>query len=317
MSESGIRSSALDTIGGTPLLRLRTVVPAGAGQVLVKVEGGNPTGSYKDRMARAIIEGAERRGDLPPGRRVVEFTGGSTGSSLAFVCAVKGHPLTLVSSDAFAPEKLRTMRAFGAELLVVPSDGGRITPDLFVRMREQVDDIIARDGAFWTDQFNNRDALVGYATLGEEILEQAHRGGAAVDVFCAGVGTAGMLAGVSTALRRAGSSARVVALEPTTSPVLTAGTGGPHRVEGLATGVVPPLLTEDVYDQARAVDEQVARQLALALARQEGILAGTSGALNVLGAIGLAEELGAGHTVVTVTPDTGLKYLAGDLFTSG
>jgi cysteine synthase A len=314
MESTGVRSSILAAIGGTPLVRLHHVVPAGAAEVLVKLEGGNPTGSYKDRMALAMVEGAERRGALRPGQRIVEFTGGSTGSSLGLVCAVKGYPLSLVSSDAFSPEKLRTMRAFGADLTVVPSEGGRVTPDLFVRMRSEVLRIIERDGAFWTDQFHNTDALEGYAGMGREILAQTAASETAIDAFCAAVGTAGMLVGVSEALRAGGSPARVVALEPSTSPTLTAGTGGPHRVEGTATGIVPPLLSRDAYDEARAVDEGEGRDLARRLAHEDGIFAGTSSALNVAGALGLAQELGPGATVVTVAVDTGLKYLAGDLF---
>jgi cysteine synthase A len=314
MDSIGIHESILDTIGGTPLIRLGACVPEGAADVLVKVEGGNPTGSYKDRMALAMIEGAERSGKLQPGQRVVEFTGGSTGSSLAFICAVKGYPVTLVSSDAFSAEKLRTMRAFGADLVTVPSVDGRITPDLFVRMREEVDRIVKDQNAFWTDQFHNLDALDGYRVMGEEMVAQAAASGVTIDTFCAAVGTAGMLAGVSRALRASGDRVHVVALEPTSSPVLTTGIAGPHRVEGIATGIVPPLLTPDVYDEARAVDETEARALAVRLARTEGIFAGTSSALNIAGAIATARELGAGKTVATVAIDTGLKYLAGDLF---
>ena len=314
MESVGVRQSVLAAIGGTPLIRLNRIVPQGAAQVLVKLEGSNPTGSYKDRMALAIIEGAERQGELQPGRRVVEFTGGSTGSSLAFVCAVKGYPLSLVSSDAFSPEKLRTMGVFGADLTVVPSDGGRITPDLFVRMRTEVARIVEQEGAFWTDQFHNTDALVGYAGLGQEIAAQAAVGGLQVHTFCAAVGTAGMLVGVSRALRAVDTAVRVVAFEPATSPMLTLGSGGPHRVEGTATGIVPPLLTADSYNEARTVDEGDARLLARRLAREEGIFAGTSSALNILGAITLAAELSPRDTVVTVAVDTGMKYLAGDLF---
>jgi cysteine synthase A len=276
--------------------------------VLVKLEGGNPTGSYKDRMALAMIEGAEASGVLRPGQRVVEFTGGSTGSSLAFVCAIKGYPLTVVSSDAFAEEKLRTIRAFGADLIVVPSENGRITPDLFVRMRHEVDRVVERDNAFWTDQFNNTDALRGYRLLGEELLAELP----AIDVFTAGVGTGGLLAGVGQTIRP--STGRLVALEPTSSPMLTSGYGGPHRVEGLATGIVPPLLTPDAYDEARAVDEAEARRLVKQLAQRDGVFAGTSSALNILGAIQLATELTPDQTVVTVAADTGLKYLTGDLY---
>jgi cysteine synthase A len=314
MSHPGVQISALDTIGNTPLVRLRHLVSVRSADVLVKVEGGNPTGSYKDRMALAMIEGAERRGSLRPGQRVVEFSGGSTGSSLAFVCAVKGYPLSIVTSDAFAIEKHRTMSAFGADLTVVPSDDGRITPDLFVRMREELDRIVEREGAFWTDQFHNTDALQGYGKLGEEILEQTKAEGVSIDAFCAAVGTAGMFVGVATALQIGNSNTRFVALEPDSSPMLTQGTSGPHRVEGIATGIVPPLLSAGPRYESRAIDETSARSMALPLARSEGIFAGTSSALNVTGALELALELGKGHTVVTVATDTGLKYLSGDLF---
>ena len=305
----------LDAIGATPLVRLSQVVPTGSADVLVKLEGGNPTGSYKDRMALAIIEGAERRGVLQPGQRIIEFTGGSTGSSLAFVCAVKGYPVSLVSSDAFSAEKLRTMSAFGADVVIVPSDGGRITPELFDRMRERAREIVDRTGAFWTDQFHNADALDGYAAMGREMSDQSAASGVTIDVLCAGVGTAGMLVGVVRGLRESGNPLRVVALEPATSPTLTTGRTGSHRVEGIATGIVPPLLGPDTYE-ARVVDEAEARGLAIRLARTEGLFAGTSSAVNVVGAIALAQEIGAGKTVATVAVDTGLKYLAGDLFGS-
>src|SRR5688572_27699074 len=187
LGNGGVRASTLAAIGGTPVVRLGRLAPTGGADVLVKLEYFNPTGSYKDRMALAMIAGAEARGDLRPGMSVVEFTGGSTGSSLAFVCAVKGYPLKLVSSDAFSPEKLRTMRAFGAELTIVPSRGGTITPDLFDRMREIVEEIVARDGAYWTDQFHNTDSLDGYAGIGRELLAQA---GSGIDTYCGGVGVA-------------------------------------------------------------------------------------------------------------------------------
>jgi cysteine synthase A len=307
----GVRTSTLEAIGGTPVVRLGRLAPPGGAEVLVKLEYFSPTGSYKDRMALAMIEGAERRGDLLPGMSVVEFTGGSTGSSLAFVCAVKGYPLTLVSSDAFSEEKLRTMRAFGADLIIVPSRGGAITPDLFDRMRDVVTEIVARDGAYWTDQFHNTDSLDGYAGIGRELLAQASAG---ISAFCGGVGVAGMLVGVSRALEAAGSAARIVALEPASSPFLTTGVGGPHRVEGIGTGMVPPLLTPGTYDEVRAIDESEARAMARRLAQEEGIFAGVSTGLNVVAALRLAEELGPGQTVATVAVDTGLKYLAGDLY---
>lgn len=304
-------TSALSGIGLTPVFPLRKVVPSGHAEVWVKVEGGNPTGSYKDRMALAMIEGAEARGDLRPGMTVVEFTGGSTGSSLAFVCAVKGYRCHLVSSDAFAKEKLDTMRAFGAELDIVPSDGGRITPDLFVRMRGRAEELAARPGTFWTNQFHNEDALAGYETIGHELVDQL---GESLTAYCGAVGTAGMLMGVGRALRRALPAIRIVAFEPDGSPVLSTGRSGAHRVEGIGTGTVPPKFDRSAVSEVRAVSERDARALVHRLAAEEGIFGGTSSALNVLGAIGVARDLGPGGRVVTVIVDSGLKYLAGDLY---
>ena len=308
---SPILPSVLHAIGRTPVVRLRTVVPPDAADVLVKLEFFSPTGSYKDRMALAMIEGAERRGVLRPGMRVVEFTGGSTGSSLAMVCAAKGYRLLLLSSDAFSEEKLRTMRALGAELQLVPSDGGKVTPALFDRFRQEIAGLAAEPDTFWTDQFHNTDALDGYAGIGRELLDQA---GGALDVFCGAVGTGGMLSGVARALREGGSRARIVALEPAESPAMTAGRSGPHRVEGIGTGRIVPHVAERPYDEARAIPEADARALALRLAREEGLLVGTSSALNIAAALQIAREIGAGRTVATVAVDTGLKYLAGDLF---
>jgi cysteine synthase len=305
-----VTDSVLKTIGHTPVVRLSHLSPAGSADVFVKLEYFNPTGSYKDRMALAMIEGAEARGALRPGMRVVEYTGGSTGSSLAMVCAVKGYPFVPLSSDAFALEKIQTMQAFGAEVEIVPSDGGKVTPALFDRFRERIATMKDEPGTFWTDQFHNADALNGYRDIGVELLKQL----GSVDVFCGAVGTAGMLVGVSRALKAGGSRARIVALEPTGSPVLTTGRGGAHRVEGTAPGFVPPHLTPADYDEARAIDEEEAREMARRLAKEEGIFAGISTGLNVVAALRLAGEAGPGHRVATVAVDTGLKYLAGDLF---
>jgi len=308
-----IAASVLQAIGRTPLVRLVRVVPPGSAEVLVKLESINPTGSYKDRMALAMIEGAETRGALRPGMRVVEFTGGSTGSSLAMVCAAKGYRFVALSSDAFAREKLLTMTAFGAELRMIASDGGKVTPALFERFRAEIAKLTAEPDTFWTDQFHNTDALNGYADIGRELYEQAD---GRVDVFCGAVGTGGMLAGVARALREAGSRARIVALEPTESPAMTQGRGGAHRVEGIATGSIPPHVAARPYDDARAIDESAARDMARRLARDEGLLVGTSSGLNIAAAVQLARELGPGKVIATVAVDSGLKYLAGDLFES-
>jgi cysteine synthase A len=222
--------SVLDAIGHTPLMRLHRVVSPNSADVVVKLEYFNPTGSYKDRMALAMIEGAEKRGTLRKGMRVVEYTGGSTGSSLAMVCAIKGYEFHPLSSDAFSKEKLDTMRAFGADLEIVLSDGGKVTPALFDKFKARIAELMKDPNNFWTDQFNNPDALDGYANIGRELIEQIGH----VDAFAGAVGSAGMLVGVSRALKAAGSTARIVALEPSTSPFLTTGKGGPHRVEGTA-----------------------------------------------------------------------------------
>ncbi len=304
--------SILQAIGNTPLVRLNRVVPPTSAEVWVKLEYYNPTGSYKDRMALAMIEQAERRGDLRPGMTVVEYTGGSTGSSLAFVCAVKRYPFRVVSSDAFAKEKLQTMRVFGANLDILPSEGGQITPDLIPRMMQRARAIVETDpNAYYTNQFYNSDTLVGYEQIGSELLEQVS---GPIHAFCGGVGVAGMLMGVARALKRADPSTRIIALEPASSPVITKGTPGTHHVEGLGVGFVPPLLDKNLYDEARGIDEGAARQMARRLARDEGIFAGTSTGLNVAGALELARELGPGFTVVTVAVDSGLKYLTGDLY---
>jgi cysteine synthase A len=303
----------LDAIGNTPLARLARIVPEGAADVYVKLEFYNPTGSYKDRMALSMIERAEQRGALRPGMTVVEYTGGSTGISLAFVCAVKGYRCRIVSSDAVAKEKLRSMEIFGAELEVLQSQGGKLTADLVPRMMARAREIAAEGQSYATDQMRNPDMVAGYEPLGEELLRQVPR---PIDVFCAASGTSGMLMGASRPLKRAGANqaTRIIAFEPATSAVLSGGPAGQHGVEGVAPGFVPPQFDRGVVSETRAIDETAGRHMARELARHEGIFAGTSTGLNVAGAIQLARELGAGHTVVTVAVDSGLKYLAGDLY---
>lgn len=298
-------------VGQTPVVQLQAVVPEGAADVFVKLEWFNPTGSYKDRMALAMIEEAEQRGDLRPGMTVLEYTAGSTGSSLAFVCAAKGYRFRVVTSDAFAPEKLATMAALGAELTIVSSVGGKITPDLTPRMIETARELAADPDVYWTDQLHNTDSLVGYHQVGVELLEQMAQ---PIDVFCCAVGTSGMATGVRNAFEEAACPARVVIFEPDSSPVISTGRSGTNSVEGIGIGMVPPLLDRERFDEVRAISEDGAFEMARRLAAEEGLLAGGSTGLNVLGAVQLAQEVGPGRTVVTVACDTGLKYLAGDLF---
>ena len=310
-SGTNVRNTILEVIGNTPAVRLRSLVTREMADVIVKLEYYNPTGSYKDRMALAMIEGAEARGSLRPGMRVVEYAGGSTGSSLALVCAIKGYRFVPVSSDGFAKEKLQTMRIFGADLRIISSENGQLTPELFRTMIDTARKLSEEPETYYTDQFNNTDAIRGYMEIGNELLDQA---GPEIAAFCGGVGTAGMLMGVSRALKARGCRARIVALEPASSPVLTCGKGGPHRVEGIGVGFRPPHLKDSDFDEARTVDEQEARAVARRLAKDEGIFAGTSSAMNVVAALQLAAELGPGKTVATVAVDSGFKYLAGDLY---
>jgi cysteine synthase A len=304
-------ASTLEAIGMTPVVQLKKIVPADAGDVFVKLEYFNPTGSYKDRMALAMIEQAEARGDLHPGMTVVEYTGGSTGSSLAFVCAVKGYRFRVVSSDAFAKAKLDTMTAFGAELHIVRSKGGKVTPDLVPRMIEEASALAEQEGTYFTNQLHNSDTIEGYRKIGEELVDQLDR---PIDVFCGGVGTAGMLMGVAQVVRQSNPRAKIVALEPSTSAVISGEEAGTHHVEGIGIGFIPPLLDQNLYDDVRAIDEDEARRTARSLAKEEGIFAGISSGLNVAAAILLAKEMGRGATIATVAVDTGLKYLGGDLY---
>lgn len=304
--------NALEAIGNTPIVKLNKVVPDHAADVWVKLEGGNPTGSYKDRMALAIIEGAEIRGDLKPGMTVVEYTGGSTGSGLAFVCAVKGYKFHVVSSDAFAKEKLDTMRAFGAKLEVIHSPSGKINSNLINQMVDRAKELATKDDYFFSDQLNNADIIKGFEKMGREILEQID---GSIDAFTCSVGTAGAFMGVSNILLDSDKDTKIVALEPASAPYYSKNqSDGDHHVEGIGLGFELPLLDKNNYHEARGIEESEAREMAKLLASEEGIFGGTSSGLNVVGAIQLAEELGKGKTVVTIAVDTGLKYLTGNLF---
>lgn len=303
--------SMLDVIGNTPVVKLNKVVPPGYADVYVKLEYFNPTGSYKDRMAKTMIEQAEKKGLLRPGMTVVEASGGSTGSSLAFVCAVKGYAFKIVSSNAFASEKLKTMAAFGADLDLIHSESGKIGANLIPSMIQKSVEYGKQENFFLTDQFANRDALIGYEEIGKEILQQFPNG---VDAFCGAAGVAGMVMSVAKILKQEDRSTKIYVLEPESSPMMSKGWAGEHHVEGIGIGFIPPFLDAELYDEAWGICEQEGRKMCRQLAEQEGILAGTSTGLNVVAAIKLAKMLGPGKTVVTVASDTGLKYMAGGLF---
>ena len=303
--------SVLDGIGNTPLVGLDRIVPRGNARVMLKLEWANPTGSLKDRMARAVIEGAETRGQLRPGGTIVEYTMGTTGISLAFVGAAKGYGVEIVYSDAFSDEKRRTMQAFGANVTDVPSESGRITQTLVREMIETARIIGERPGHWQSDQLNNRDAVGAYQALGDEVWRQT---GGRVDAFVHAVSTAHSLHGSSRGLRRHRPALHVVAVEPAESAVLSGGASGAHRIEGIGIGFVPPLWHADEVDEIQTVSTDDAKAMARRLAREEGIFAGASSGANVVAALRVAQRLGRDATVVTIACDSGLRYLSTDIY---
>jgi cysteine synthase A len=277
----------------------------------VKLEWENPTGSLKDRMARAVISRAEADGRLKSGDTVVEYTGGSTGTSLALVCAAKGYRLHVVSSDAFSQEKLDHMAALGAELTLVPSEGGLTTKKLILDMIEAARELSTKPHTYWTDQLNNHDSIAGYHALGEEIWIQA---AGKVDAFAHSVGTAASIRGIGTVLKRYKRSVKIIAVEPGESAVLLGGQPGPHKIEGVGIGYTPPLWEPALVDEIIPVSTDDAKEMARRLAREEALFAGTSSGANVIAAIQVGERLGPDATVVTLMADSGLKYLSTDVY---
>jgi len=299
-------ATILDTIGDTPLLQLRTVVPANGARILLKLESQNPTGSMKDRMALAMIEAPERDGRLKPGGAVVEYTGGSTGVSLALVCAVKRHKLHIVTSDAFSKEKLDHMRLLGAELTIVPSENGRQTAKLTKDMIREAHDLAGRIGAYITAQMENTDQLHAYSRLAGEIWQQT---GGRMDAFVQSVGTAASLRGTSEALRQYDPHIRCVAVEPAESAVLSGYPSGAHKIDGIGAGYVVPLWHDRIADEIERVSTAEAKAMAFRLAADEGLFCGSSTGANVAAALRVAERLGPDATIVTIMCDTGMKYL--------
>jgi cysteine synthase A len=306
-----LSANVLDSIGGTPLVQLRKVVSAGSARVVVKLEGANPTGNMKDRMAKAAIEAAERDGRLKPGGTVVEYTGGSTGASLALVCAAKGYRCKIVTSDAFSAEKTRTAQAFGAEITLIPSDGGKITEQLIRKMMDTARQLSAQSGHWWFDQLNNADAAPGYASMAEEIWRQAD---GKVDAFVQAVGSAHSLNGVARVLRQRNPALQVIAVEPAESAVLSGHSKGSHKIEGIGIGFAPPHWRPDEVSEMQSATTEEAMQMCRRLAREEGIFAGTSSGLNVIAALRVAQRLGPDATVATIMIDSGLRYLSTDVY---
>lgn len=306
-----IASSILGRIGNTSLLELRCIAPPGCARLLIKLESENPTGSLKDRMALAMIEAGESSGRLKPGGRVVEYTGGSTGVSLALICSAKGYGLSIVTSDAFSLEKRRHMAALGAELTIIPSQGGGMDASLTRNMIEAARGITERTGAFWTDQLNNEDQLSAYHAMADEILAQT---AGRVDAFVQATGTAASLRGIGEGFRRRRSRVHMIAVEPKESAVLSGGESGVHRIEGVGAGFVVPLWRPDLADEIVPVATDDAMAMARRLAQTEALFAGTSTGANLVAAVSIGMRLGREATVVTVMCDSGMKYLSAALY---
>lgn len=301
----------LDAIGGTPLVELLRVVPAGSARVVAKLESANPTGSMKDRMARAVIERAAADGRLAPGATVVEYTAGTTGISLALVCAALGYQTHFVFSDAFSEVKRAMMSAYGAQLTDVPSENKKITEQLFRSMISTAAEISRRPGHWGCDQLTNRDGETGYHPLGEELWEQAGR---RIDAFVQSVGTAHSIHGTAHALRRHNPKLRVFAVEPAESAVLSGQPSGRHQIEGIGIGFIPPLWKPREVEEVLTVHTDEAKAMARRLAREEAIFAGTSTGANVVAAIRIAERMGPEATVATIVVDSGLRYVSTNVF---
>lgn len=308
-----MENTILQAIGNTSMVQLRQVVPPGCAKVFVKLEWENPTGSMKDRMAQAMIARAEDDGRLKPGDTIVEYTGGSTGISLALICVAKGYQLHIITSDAFSPDKLNQMAAFGANLTLVPSEGGLTTKKLILDMIDKAKAFSQRPNTYWTDQLNNLDSITGYYPLAEEIWTQTN---GAVDAFVQCAGTSASSRGVATVLKQHKTNVEIVVVEPGESAVLSGGQPGPHKIEGVGIGYTPPLWEPSLVDEIVAVSTDDAKAMTRRLAEEEGLFAGTSSGANVVAAIQVAQRLGPDATVVTLMVDSGLKYLSTDVYRS-
>ena len=306
-----IGKNVLETIGNTSLVRLNEVVPPNHARIFVKLEWENPTGSMKDRMAQAMIAEAEKDGRLRKGGIVIEYTGGSTGTSLALICAVKGYRLRIVSSDAFSKDKIDHMESLGAEVTTIPSEGKGITKELIKEMIEIARKMSEEPNTYWTDQLNNVDHISGYHSLGEEIWKQTN---GQIDAFVHSVGTAASLTGTSRILRNYNPNVKIIAVEPAESPVLSSGKSGSHDIGGIGIGFIPPLWNSNLVDDIICIPTKGAKKMARRLAREEGLFSGASSGANVAAAIKIAEKLGSKATVVTLMIDSGLKYLSSDLY---
>ncbi|MBT8264897.1 MAG: cysteine synthase family protein [Flavobacteriaceae bacterium] len=302
----------MKAISKTPLVKLERIAEPNSAEIFVKLESANRTGSMKDRMALSMIEGAENLGELQPGGTVIEYTGGSTGSSLAMICSIKGYKAHLISSDAFSEEKIKMMRAFGAKVEIIPSKDGSITVELIKNMEQRTRELNENDNTFWIDQFNNVDNSKGYHGMAYEILSDLDN---QFDEFIAGVGTGGCFSGNSEIFKKEIPSIKCIATEPYYVRALSGGDmSGGHKLEGMGIGFVPSICRLDLADKIIAVKDEDAYNMCRELAAKEGIFGGASSGANVWAAIQRARVIGHGKKIVTVICDSGLKYLKGNLY---
>lgn len=315
----GWHASVLELIGNTPMVRLRRLAPRNGALLLAKLEYTNPSGSLKDRIALQMIAQAERDGRLRRGGAVVEPTSGNTGAGAALVCALKGYPMVAVMPEAMTRERAALMAALGAVLRLTPCRLGK-RPGTFGKEDiegtiAEAERIAALPGFFMPNQFQNPGNPAAHQATAREIWRQT---GGRVDAFIMGVGTSGTLTGVGRWLRRRNRRVRVVAVEPRGSAVLSGCEPGPHRLQGIGEGFVPPIYRDELVNEVIRVGDDDARTTACRLAREEGILAGYSGGANVWAAQRVARRLARRvrprRVVVTMIPDTGLKYLSTDLY---
>lgn len=302
---SHIHDDVTSLIGRTPVVRLRRIPGPGSAEILVKLESFNAGGSVKDRIALSMIEAAERDGKLRPGWTIVEPTSGNTGVGLAMVAAAKGYRLILTMPDTMSVERRRLLQAYGAELVLTPGAEGM--PGAIRKANEIVKE---REDCFMPQQFENpANPEIHRTTTTREILEQTGR---RLDAFVSGVGTGGTVTGVGEVLKKEIPGVRVIAVEPADSPVLSGGSPGPHKIQGIGAGFVPRVLNTAVYDRVIQVKSDDAFAMASRLAREEGILAGISSGAAVVAAVEVAKELGEGMRVLAILPDTGERYLSVD-----
>lgn len=304
-----IYNSITELVGNTPLLKLNRVVPEGSADVYVKLESKNPAGSVKDRIALAMIEKAEREGKLKPGSTIVEPTSGNTGIGLASVAAAKGYKIVIVMPESMSVERRKLMKGYGAELILTPASEG------MKASIAKAEELVKEKGYFMPMQFENpENPNIHELTTGPEIIEAFQGSGKTIDAFVAGVGTGGTLSGIGHALKKANENTKIYALEPAEAPLLKEGKTGKHGIQGISAGFIPKNLDQDVYEDVVEISTDKAMETAREVGRKEGFLPGISAGANIAGALEIAKKLGKGHSVVTVAPDGGDRYLSTALF---